>query len=104
MQPAVQNDLWYSLLGRVLINRGSADQGASDVRYAPDSGAKVGIAGLPRSATSGHSLLEGSIKAVRVMSKPLVPYDKVAVFNKFRDAYTMPIAIRPRMDLEKRLE
>src|SRR6266404_1346031 len=34
------------VLGRVLINRGSADQGASDVRYAPDSGVKADIAEL----------------------------------------------------------
>src|SRR3979490_1453451 len=96
MQPAVQNDLWYSLLGRVLINRGSADQGASDVRYAPDSGAKVGIAGLPRTATSGHSLLEGSVKAVRVMSKTLVPYDiRSPDSTKSRGACTIPIAICP---------
>jgi hypothetical protein len=42
------------MLGRVLINRGAADQGAFDVRYAPDSGAKADIAGLPRWARTGH--------------------------------------------------
>ena len=34
------------LLGRVLINRGTP----FDVGYAPDSGAKADIAGLPRCA------------------------------------------------------
>jgi hypothetical protein len=39
---------------RVLINRGSADHGASDVRYAPGSGAKADIGGLPHCANTRH--------------------------------------------------
>jgi hypothetical protein len=35
-------------LGRVLTIPGAADQGAFDVPYASDSGAKADIAGLPR--------------------------------------------------------
>jgi hypothetical protein len=42
-------------LGRVLINRGTP----FDVRYAPDSGAKADIAGLPRWAISrSHATAE----------------------------------------------
>jgi hypothetical protein len=42
---------FFLLVGRVLINptRGSDQAGLmSDVRYAPESGAKADIAGLPR--------------------------------------------------------
>jgi len=48
--PQYDANFGFAALGRVLINRGAADQDAFDVRYAPDSGAKADTAGLAKSA------------------------------------------------------
>jgi hypothetical protein len=47
-----------SWLGRVLINRGTP----FDVRYAPDSGAKADIAGLPRWAKPRHERVYSNLE------------------------------------------
>jgi hypothetical protein len=59
-------------LGRVLINPGTP----FDVRYAPDSGAKADIAGLPRCARSGNQRGRRCDKGHLVFSHGL-PYVRI---------------------------